>query len=726
MAAVSSPVPDSGMLSLAQSILTHTSHITSTLQSSSLPEPGHTPTSSSALYDDPSLKSLTAARTALSEACLSLALLADGPLLFFRSFLGTHWDLAAMQVLLHFSVLEAIPLEGSISLQTLAGKVGLDTNRLGQLLRLTTTQRIIKEVSLGEFSHTFLSATLVKTEFLMANAKLQLLDTHPASVLAAEYYAKNPQEQRSNECPFTYKYGMPMYGYLKQTTELGARFAMAMKGVSVIDKPIAMPEKWLRDFGDTGLGFPELNTNDNAVAGQLSAGGGAEAGKAEKKLLIDVGGGSGHVSISLAKQFPDWTFQVQDIDPNMFAKTSSTLDPDLQGRISFHKHSFFEPQPSAPSPVTKKVYFMRQCLHNWADLDCLSIIRALVPALAASPKDTVLLLNETIIPERGSIPLTAERRMRQIDIAMLVIFNAKQRTESDWRALIKAADDRLEIRRVMSDGSPHGLIELGFLGETKSGATNVGVHGAAVGNGIENGVAAAAASAESNNVPNTTEAAPEDADVERPTMTPRWLSNSSNSLTAAPTSPPLAQNGEKEFRGPTVAKNGNHVAGQQAPSPLPLTGTSPPPFKPREQTTFDNANNPPTTTTLPPPLAQQQQPPPPPPSHDIHTPPDSGHGPTPGSSPFNNLSEAVQKSNTIYDNNDSKDQANNHIPTPPSTAGNDMRSKFSEEEEEVNAPGMKNGVGEVGKGNEVDGGEGDGKEGGKVGLLKRLSQKLKQ
>ena len=668
---------------------------------------------------------------------MSLALLADGPLLFFRSFLGTHWDLAAMQVLLHFSILEAIPLEGSVSLQALAEKVGLDANRLGQLLRLITTQRVVKEIYPGEFSHTFLSATLVKTEFLMANAKLQLLDTHPASVLTAEYFAKNPQEQRSNECPFTYKYGMPMYGYLKQTPGLGARFAMAMKGVSVIDKPIAMPEKWLKDFGDTGLGFPELNTKDTAVAGEPSADGQAETGKAEKKLLIDVGGGSGHVSITLAKQFPDWTFQVQDIDPNMFAKTSSSLDGDLKERISFHKHSFFEPQPPASSLVTKRVYFMRQCLHNWADLDCLSIIRALVPALAASPKDTVLLLNETIIPERGSIPLTVERRMRQIDIAMLLLFNAKQRTESDWRALIKAADERLEVRRVMSDGSPHGLIELGFVGEKRSGAADVGAHGAVVGKDVEHGVSAAS-SAESSGVVKSTEPGPKDAGTEKPAMAPRWLSNSSNSLTTAPTSPIPTQNGDKDFTGATisdnttiqgtsVANNDNNVAGQQkAPSPLPLTGTSPPPFKPRERTTFDGANPP--TTTLPPPLAPQQ------PSHDIHTPPDSGHGPTPVFSPFNNLSETVQNSNNITTNNDDKieDPANNTILTPPPTAGNDMRSKFSEEEE--NAQGTKyGGLGGVEKRNEVDGGdngdatkEDNGKEGGKVGLLKRLGQKLKQ
>ena len=655
MAAVSSPVPDSGMLSLAQSILTHTHHITSTLQSSSLPEPGHTPTSSSALYDDASLKSLTAARSALSEACLSLALLADGPLLFFRSFLGTHWDLAAMQVLLHFSVLEAIPLEGSISLQALAEKVGLDANRLGQLLRLTTTQRVVKEISPGIFSHTFLSATLVKTDFLMANAKLQLLDTHPASVLAADYFAKNPQEQRSNECPFTYKYGMPMYAYLKQTPQLGGRFAMAMKGVSVIDKPVALPERYLKEFGDTTLGVSGGDTNGIATLGETSSSRQVADKQAEKKLLIDVGGGSGHVSITLAKQFPDWTFQVQDIDPNMFAKTSSTLDPDLKDRISFHKHSFFEPQPVSPAfapPNTSTVYFMRQCLHNWADLECLSILRSLVPALAAAPKDTVLLLNETVIPERGSIPFTEERRMRQIDIAMLMIFNAKQRTESEWRELVKAADARLEIRRVLSDGSPMGLMEVVYVGERMQEG-NMGVA-----NGVEKEADNGTVDAPPADSTKGVEAEGVKPETDRPSLTPRWLSNSSNPPHATAKEPASPQNIEKSGGGSTAlnssapqpvltsSNNNNTPIGQatanqsppngsSSPTPLPLTGTSPPPFKPRKQTTFDSMN----TTTLPPPLAQQ-------PSRDIHTPPDSSHGSIPISTPFSNLSEAVQKNTT--------------------------------------------------------------------------------
>lgn len=92
----------------SQFYIDHTTHIISTLQQSQIPEPHHGVDSRTSLYTNPSPK-LAPTRAALSEACLALALLADGPMLFFRTLLSTHWDLAALQVFLEFNVLEAVP-----------------------------------------------------------------------------------------------------------------------------------------------------------------------------------------------------------------------------------------------------------------------------------------------------------------------------------------------------------------------------------------------------------------------------------------------------------------------------------------------------------------------------------------------------------------------------------------------------------------------------------------
>lgn len=97
------------------------------------------------------------------------------------------------------------PFTNRISLPTLADKIHLDANRLGQLLRLVGTQRILSEPSPGKFTHTILSATLVRDEFLLAQATLQILDNHRASMLAADYFRENPFEEKSNEIPIKYR-----------------------------------------------------------------------------------------------------------------------------------------------------------------------------------------------------------------------------------------------------------------------------------------------------------------------------------------------------------------------------------------------------------------------------------------------------------------------------------------------------------------------------------------
>ena len=52
-----------------------------------------------------------------------------------------------------------------------------------------------------------------------------------------------------------------------------------------------------------------------------------------------------------------------------------------------------------------------------------------------------------------------ERGLRQSDIGMMAVFNAKQRTEKEFRRLLKEADERFEVFKVHSDGSM-GLIEV--------------------------------------------------------------------------------------------------------------------------------------------------------------------------------------------------------------------------------------------------------------------------
>ncbi|KAH8194549.1 hypothetical protein TruAng_011284 [Truncatella angustata] len=171
--------------------------------------------------------------------------------------------------------------------------------------------------------------------------------------------------------------------------------------------------------------------------------------------VIDIGGGSGHISIILARLYPHLKFIVQDETDDMLNQGQKLLTDDVRDRISFQKASFFEPQPVKGAAA----YLIRQCTHNWADHDVVRMFRAVVPGLEGSAPGTPLLINDIVLPEPGTLPLNWEREMRQADMVMLVSFGAKQRTKKEFEALLKEADPRYGIRKISDEGAL-GLIEV--------------------------------------------------------------------------------------------------------------------------------------------------------------------------------------------------------------------------------------------------------------------------
>lgn len=110
--------------------------------------------------------------------------------------------------------------------------------------------------------------------------------------------------------------------------------------------------------------------------------------------------------------------------------------------MKFMQHNFFSPQPIKGAGA----YLLRQITHNWSDDDCVKILRAIVPALEPG---TSLLINDTIMPEHGSLSRYEERNLRQVDIMMFVALGAKQRTIENFRDLLHAADPRLKVSRMI-------------------------------------------------------------------------------------------------------------------------------------------------------------------------------------------------------------------------------------------------------------------------------------
>lgn len=102
---------------------------------------------------------------------------------------------------------------------------------------------------------------------------------------------------------------------------------------------------------------------------------------------------------------------------------------------------------------------MRACALNWCDADVVTMFRGIVKGLENSKPTTPLLINDLVMPVQGTMTRDLERGLRQIDQIMLVCFGGKLRTEVEFEALLKQADQRYEVRSCRFDGLM-GLIEV--------------------------------------------------------------------------------------------------------------------------------------------------------------------------------------------------------------------------------------------------------------------------
>lgn len=114
-----------------------------------------------------------ALRAPLNDAANDLLRLVNGPKSSMRSFLCTHYDLAAYQIALEFNFFEIVPETGGMALSDLAKAAAMDEDRAGRIMKLLTTQRVFAEVESDVFGHTATSMLFVRDSELKAAALMQ-------------------------------------------------------------------------------------------------------------------------------------------------------------------------------------------------------------------------------------------------------------------------------------------------------------------------------------------------------------------------------------------------------------------------------------------------------------------------------------------------------------------------------------------------------------------------
>lgn len=409
--------PTSLLPQLANQIALYTKTLTEYLESNNLPQPSFDADGPAHPIpkgeDTPS-----AARNGLIEASKALHALAVGPTETTRFFCTNEiYLVGAMRVLCEHNVPQNVPLQGDISMKELAAKTGLSEGLLPRFLRMAMVNYYFCEPRPGFVAHTAWSKPLATDEKARACIWFRHAETFPTVAKLPEAVNKFPDSPEPQDTAFGLAFGDTFFGYKEKNLDHMVKFGLfvdSFAGGSMADsaESIAQAYSW-----------EELPKGS---------------------LVVDVGGGIGHISAAIAQQHPHLQFVVQDFE-DLAAESSSLLKQQgVSDRVEFSAHNFFEPQPEAMRKAT--VYFLRNILHNWSDLYCRRILKPLVEAM---DEDSRIVLCEIVLPEPNTMPKSQEEVIRSLDLIMLCMFNAKERSREGWQELFTSIDPRLRITAVV-------------------------------------------------------------------------------------------------------------------------------------------------------------------------------------------------------------------------------------------------------------------------------------
>ncbi|KAH8807365.1 O-methyltransferase-domain-containing protein [Xylogone sp. PMI_703] len=197
-------------------------------------------------------------------------------------------------------------------------------------------------------------------------------------------------------------------------------------------------------FKTVGLKWYEVPSVMEAVFGDTKVGKESK----DEVLLVDVGGNSGHDLVGFHKAHPSMPGRLilQDLPKIIDSLDSAAFS---QQGIEAMGHDFFTPQPVHGA----KAYYLKMCLHDWPNRECIQILSQLKPALKAGYSR--ILLNEIVIPEEK-----AGWFETSVDLLMLQVHSAQERREREWRGLVDEVGG-LTVKRIWDvEGAVEKIIEI--------------------------------------------------------------------------------------------------------------------------------------------------------------------------------------------------------------------------------------------------------------------------
>jgi SAM-dependent methyltransferase len=163
--------------------------------------------------------------------------------------------------------------------------------------------------------------------------------------------------------------------------------------------------------------------------------------------LVDVGGAFGTMVAAILEKnvaLHGIVFDLPEVAPRAKAELA---ERGLSTRCEVIAGDFFESVPEAD------IHFLKRIIHDWDDAQSIRILKNCARALR--PNGRVILV-ETVLREDGETSYAT-----LADLNMLVLLPGRERTEKQYRGLLK--DAGLGLDRIVDTASPYQIIEASKL-----------------------------------------------------------------------------------------------------------------------------------------------------------------------------------------------------------------------------------------------------------------------
>jgi hypothetical protein len=292
----------------------------------------------------------------------------------------------------------------------LANTVGAHAPSLLRLLRVLAAAGVFRETELGLFASTPLGLQLQSG----VPGSLRNLAMVVGAEEARRSWSHLLYSLRTGEPAFCHIFGTDTFDYRAERPDEAAIFNEAMAEMT---RQVAHAVVASYDFSGIGV-------------------------------IVDVGGGNGALLSVLLAAVPTLTSILFDLPSGTAVAVELLGAAGVAGRCRIVEGDVF-----AAVPDGADAYMLKSVIHDWDDERSRIILKNCARAM---PRHSRLLLHEQLLPVRAE-ELAAHRRVLLTDLNMLVMTGGRERSESEYRALLGASG--LRLKRIVPAGPSFSILD---------------------------------------------------------------------------------------------------------------------------------------------------------------------------------------------------------------------------------------------------------------------------